>query len=173
MYALIPRFQTERLKLRAYHPDDLPFFLSMLANREVIRYLIHTEPWPQDKVEKWLDICQQGWDEHGHGFWILEHKMDRRPIGWGGLNWLPETEETEVLYALDQPYWGQGLATEAAQFSVNYGFETIGLMEIIGLVIPENIPSLRVLEKSGLKFTGMAEYFGCHLRRYMIHNSNL
>ena len=168
----IPEFETKRLFLREYLESDLEYFLSMLGNREVIRYLIATDPWPQEKVEKWLNSCQRGWDEHSHGFWILEHKEDCRPIGWGGLNWLPETEETEVLYALDQPYWGQGLATEVAQFSVNYGFETAWLGEIVGLVVPENIASARVLEKAGLKFTGIAEYFGCQLRRYLALNSN-
>ena len=168
----IPEFETKRLFLREYLESDLEYFLSMLGNREVIRYLIATDPWPQEKVEKWLNSCQQGWDEHSHGFWIMEHKEDGRPIGWGGLNWLPETEETEVLYALDQPYWGLGLATEVARFSVKYGFETLRLEEIVGLVVPENIASARVLEKAGLHFTGIAEYFGCQLRRYLAVNSN-
>ncbi len=165
---MIPLFKTPHLILREYQSPDLDFFLPMLADRDVIRYLLATDPWPSEKVEKWLNSCQQGWDEHGYGFWILEHKIDGRPIGWGGLNWLPETEETEVLYALDKPYWGQGLATEAARFSVNYGFNTVGLQEIIGLVVPENVASARVLEKSGLHFTGRAQYFGCELLRYVI-----
>ena len=101
----IPKFETEKLILREYQSPDLEYFLPMLADREVIRYLIHTDPWPREKVEKWLNSCQRGWDENGYSFWILEHKGDGRPIGWGGLNWLPETEETEVLYALDRPYW--------------------------------------------------------------------
>jgi ribosomal-protein-alanine N-acetyltransferase len=169
---LIPEHNSKRLVLRAYQPHDLDYFLSMLANREVIRYLLRTDPWPQQIVEKWLDSCQRGWEEHGYGFWILEHKTDNRPIGWGGLNWLPDTEEIEVLYALDQPYWGQGLATEVARFSVSYGFEVLGLKEIIGLVVPENIASARVLEKAGLKLIGSAQYFGFELLKYLMSHDN-
>jgi RimJ/RimL family protein N-acetyltransferase len=168
---MIPIFETERLILREYLPPDLEYFLPMLADREVIRYLILTDPWPREKVEKWLNSCQRVWDEKAYGFWILEHKRDHRPIGWGGLNWLPETEETEVLYALDRPYWGQGLATETARFSVKYGFETVELEEIIGLAVPENTASARVLEKCGLIFTGKAQYFGCELLRYLIQRT--
>lgn len=168
MATAIPQLQTKRLQLRGYKAHDLAYFLPMLADREVIRYLIHTEPWPRERVEKWLNSCQRHWDEHGYGFWILEHIVDARPIGWGGLNWLPETKEVEVLYALDRPYWGLGLATEAAQFSVQYGFESASLDEIVGLVVPGNIASARVLEKSGLNFTGMAQYFGYQLRRYQV-----
>lgn len=167
---LIPQFETKRLILREYRSADLEYFLPMLADREVIRYLIHTDPWPREHVEKWLLSCQRRWNESGCGFWILEHKADQRPIGWAGLNRLPETGETEVLYALDQPYWGRGLASEAARFSVSYGFETIGLEEIIGLVVPENTASARVLEKCGLEFTGQAQYFGCELLRYAAQN---
>lgn len=172
MNMLIPKFETERLILREYQSHDLTYFLSMLADREVIRYLLLTEPWPRDKVEKWLNICQKGWDEQGYGFWILVHKVDARPIGWGGLNWLSDKEETEVLYALDKPYWGQGLATEVARFSVNYGFEIVGLKEIIGLVVPENTASARVLEKAGLHPTGRAQYFGTELMRYAASKEN-
>ena len=164
----IPQFNTHHLILRGYHPDDLSCFLPMLADREVIRYLIHTDPWPRERIEKWLTSCQRRWEEHGYGFWILEHQKDQRPIGWSGLNWLPDTEEIEVLYALDRPYWGQGLATETARFSVKYGFDVVGLEKIIGLVVPDNIASARVLEKSGLAYTGIAEYFGYQLRRYQV-----
>ena len=164
----IPEYKTNRLTLRGYQTDDLAYFLPMLADREVIRYLIHTEPWPQERVEKWLTSAEPHWSEHGCGFWILEHQIDQRPIGWGGLNWLPDTEEIEVLYALDKPYWGQGLATEAAQFSIHYGLKVLGLDKIIGLVVPGNLGSARVLEKSGLAYTGMAEYFGSELRRYQV-----
>jgi ribosomal-protein-alanine N-acetyltransferase len=87
------------------------------------------------------------------------------------LNWLPDTEETEVLYALDRPFWGQGLATEVARFSVNYGFEMLGMKEIIGLVVPENIASARVLEKAGLKQIGPAQYFGFELLKFAINHS--
>jgi hypothetical protein len=45
-------------------------------------------------------------------------------------------------------YWGLGLATEAALASVRYGFADLGLKRIIGLVMPENIASVRVLKKT-------------------------
>ena len=168
---LIPKFETTRLILREYQSSDLDYFLSMLADREVIRYLLRADPWPRESVEKWLNSCQTGWENHGYSFWILEHKIDNKPMGWGGLNWLPDSEETEVLYALDRPYWGQGLATEVARFSVKYGFETVGLEEIIGLVVPENTASARVLEKAGLDLIGPAEYWGFELLKYAVRQT--
>jgi RimJ/RimL family protein N-acetyltransferase len=60
------------------------------------------------------------------------------------------------------------LATEAARFSIQYGFDILRLEQIIGLVVPENAASTRVLDKCGLSFTGRAQYFGCELLRYAI-----
>ena len=121
-------------------------------------------------MEAWLSSCQRRWDEDGIGFWILEQKESGDPIGWCGLNKLKETDEVEVLYALDEPFWGQGYASEAAIFSVRYGLSVLGLEEIIGLVIAENIASARVLEKAGLTFIGKARYFDHDLLKYIVPN---
>ena len=51
-----------------------------------------------------------------------------------------------------------GLATEAALASVCYGFDNLGLKQIIGLTMPENIASLRVLEKAGLRRIGAVTF---------------
>ena len=52
---------------------------------------------------------------------------DGRLIGHGGLNYVPEFDETEVLWALHPDAWGQGYATEMARAALDYGFETLGL----------------------------------------------
>ena len=47
---------------------------------------------------------------------------------------------------------GRERATEAAIASVRFGFNDLGLRRILGLVMPENIASVRVLEKAGLRY---------------------
>ena len=47
-------------------------------------------------------------------------------IGHGGLNFVPEFGETEVLWALHPDAWGKGYATEMARAALGYGFETWG-----------------------------------------------
>ena len=81
-------------------------------------------------------------------------------MGWNGLQFLPETNETEVGYLLSRRFWGRGYTTEGARAALQFGFERFELEQIIGLVHPENIASQRVLEKAGLKFTNQAKYFG-------------
>jgi RimJ/RimL family protein N-acetyltransferase len=53
---------------------------------------------------------------------------------------------------LSKPWWGQGLATEAAVAWLRYAFEGLGLTEVIAFSHPENRASVRVMEKCGFEF---------------------
>jgi ribosomal-protein-alanine N-acetyltransferase len=164
----IPTLDSGRLILREYSSSDLETFITILSNRNNLRYLPSTEPWPIETVEKWLLSSQSHWLDEGFGWWILEHKIDEKPIGWCGLRRLESTGEVEVLYLIEERYWGQGLATEGAKISIEYGFNSVGLEEIIGLVLEGNIASKRVLENSGLCFQERAEYFKIECLKYWI-----
>ena len=65
-------------------------------------------------------------------------------------------------------HWRMGLATEAALASVRYGFADLGLKRIIGLVMPENITSVRVLEKTGLRYAETVPFWGTNFLKYII-----
>lgn len=88
-------------------------------------------------------------------------------IGWNGLQYLPETDEVEIGFLLSKAYWGQGLAVEGAEVVLQYGFERLGLEEIVALVHPENEASQRVIEKLRMSFVEEAEYFGMKVYRYV------
>jgi ribosomal-protein-alanine N-acetyltransferase len=93
-----PILDSGRLLLREYSPSDLDRFTSILGNRNNLRYLPHTEPWPTETIEKWLESSIEHWKSEGYGWWILEHKGTAKAIGWCGLRRLKETNEVEVLY---------------------------------------------------------------------------
>ena len=89
-------------------------------------------------------------------------------IGFAGLKWLVELGEVDLGYRFLPAYWGVGLATEAGEAVLRYGFERLGLRRVIGLVMPENTASIRVLEKLGLRFDGLIEDRGHRVARYVI-----
>ena len=95
-------------------------------------------------------------------------KENPQVIGWCGLGYLEESDETELLYMLDMPHWGKGIASEAAKASLRYAFESTDLIRVIALSFPENIGSQKVLEKSGLQFVKEGAYFGHQLLCYEI-----
>jgi ribosomal-protein-alanine N-acetyltransferase len=158
--------------MRGFLPDDLLPLCAILSDREVIRYMPRTDPWPEEVVRRWMNGQDTQWSRHGFGWWALEGKADGQLIGWCGLGTLDETSEVEVLYLLAQRYWRRGLATEAARASLRRGFEEHGMQEIIGLVHPENVASRRVLEKCGLKPVDNVHYFGMELLRFKVRKED-
>lgn len=66
--------------------------------------------------------------------------------------------------------WGQGYATESSRAIVRHGFEVLRLKRILGLVLPENGASIRVLEKVGMRYEGVDEFMGDHVQRWAIEH---
>ncbi len=160
----VPTLETKRLILRPFNDSDLhDLSTSIFADSEVIRYLPRREGAPVDRARRTLDYFISHWQEHGYGAWVVTSQTDPRFIGYCGLNILTENGEVEVLYALAKPSWGKGIATEAARASLWFGFEHIGLEQIVGLAMPENIASQRVLEHTGMVYEREAYYFGLDL----------
>lgn len=165
----IPTLTTTRLTLRSWTPEDAGALFSILQQPDILRYYPNPTPPPMDKVERYIARHLKHWQERGCGHWAAVARAEQELIGWAGLEFLPETGETEVAYLLSKPFWGRGLATEAARAAVQFGFDQAGLESIIGLTHPENIASQRVLQKCELAFTARKSYFGIDVFHYVIN----
>ena len=162
----IPTITTLRLILRPFTSQDAGPLHRILGDRDVLRYFPNPTSPSLDRVEKTIADQLKHWEEYAYGWWAIQLRAAGEFVGWCGLQFLPETEETEVGYLLGKPFWGQGLATEGARASLSFGFDDLGLGTIVAIVHPENLASRRVIEKLGMPFTNEAEYFGMPCRRY-------
>ena len=146
--------ETKRLLLRRQNIKDLDDLWALYRNPEITKY-IPDAPRSREEAKEELE-----WHMNGHprfpelGLWATIHKETGKFIGRCGL--LPWTidgqSEVEVAYTIAQEYWGQGLATEAAQAILNYGFELLNLSRLISLIDAENIASQKVAQKIGMAF---------------------
>lgn len=158
--------ETERLKHRAFEVDDAAVFFELNSNVEVMRFT--GEPFMASVDAAANAIANYpDFDEVGFGRWACVLKESDAVIGFCGLKYLADLDAVDVGYRFFPEYWGQGLATEACIASLEFGFHTLGLNEIIGLVIPENVASIRVLEKSGMQFDDEFVYDGIQVARYV------
>lgn len=89
-----------------------------------------------------------------------------------GLKHLTERQEVDLGYRLMPAYWEMGLATESSRACLRYGFETLHLARIIGLVHPDNVQSVRVLEKCGMTFEKMIEIESQPVAQYGSRNKS-
>lgn len=145
--------QTERLLLR-------PFALSDLAVMETT----YPEVWITDPARRGalnstraaLEFRISEYERHGFGVMAVVLNATQELIGYcglqifllktGRLNW----PEVELFYALAQPYWGQGLISEAARAVVDFGFEQLRLQRIVGGAFHANTRSINVMRRVGM-----------------------
>lgn len=133
-----------------------------------MRYIPKSNLDPLERARRRLASFTEHWQQEGFGLWAIILRPGGELIGQGGLNRIRETGEVEVDYILAKAYWGQGYATEVARASLWYGFEQIGLPQIIGLVVPENLASKHILEKIGMTFAKETYLWGLALYCYAI-----
>ncbi len=165
----IPTIETMRLWLRPFTPNDTAPMHQLMNGKDVMRYFPGTQSPTLEQVERMLTGQTNHWQQHGYGWWAVELKESGTLIGWCGLQYLPETDETEVGYLLGREYWGRGLATEAAQVSVEWGFANLAVQTIIAITHTENKASQQVAQKCGLVFVRAATYFGMDCFVYARH----
>ena len=86
---------------------------------------------------------------HGFSKWVILKADSGLAIGDSGLLVLEEYGWIDLGFRLAQPYWGQGLATEAASAWISVAFDELQLERLGAFVHPKNGASIRVLEKLG------------------------
>ncbi|HZS09762.1 MAG TPA: GNAT family N-acetyltransferase [Blastocatellia bacterium] len=161
----VPEIETKRLLLRRFTPDDLEAFSLIVGDPEVMRYYGAGVPLPKHEVSHQLSgLIEKYWQEYRFGRWAIVYKESGDLIGFCGLRISEGTPE--LNYLLAKAYWFAGLATEAARACLRYGFEELRLPEVIGIVRPENLASIHVLKKLGMRYAGRQEWFYDHNFHY-------
>lgn len=164
--------ETARLLLRPFRLDDLDAHAEILSDPLVTRFLARGPFNPQDAREVSARVLKHfinHWQVHGFGAWAAIDKTTQLLIGQCGLNYIPDHPEVEVLYLLARAAWGRGLATEGARAAVRYGFEQVGLQRIVGITMPANVASQRVLEKAGLRYEKDGVFYGVHAKYFALN----
>ncbi|WP_335808473.1 GNAT family N-acetyltransferase [Halobacillus litoralis] len=70
------------------------------------------------------------------------------------IDWSNKHNCVELGYFLSEEYWGQGIATEALQELVRYGFNELCLNRIEGRSDTDNFGSQKVMKKLGMNYEG-------------------
>jgi len=149
--------ETHRLELRSWEADDWKRFKPIATDSEVMRYIGHGELWSDERTKQFVTGSIRRFRESGYCLWPLMFKKNQDLIGFCGLTLLNEPDEIEIGWRLARAYWGMGLATEAAEAVMKYGFEKLKLDRIVAIAQPPNKRSIRVMEKIGMEFIKMTK----------------
>jgi Acetyltransferases, including N-acetylases of ribosomal proteins len=149
--------ETERLVLRLIDEADVQDVFEFTSDPEVVKLTgLFTLHQNYEETQGYIQSCLDGYKRHGSILWAIESKISKKVIGVFNLYaYSPKHYKAEIGYALSRNYWGKGIATEATQAIMNFGFDVLGLHRIQATFDPRNIASGRVLEKSGFQYEGL------------------
>jgi RimJ/RimL family protein N-acetyltransferase len=161
-------FETSRLLLRPFQATDALVAYSWLTDPEIMRFNPTGQDHSMEQVEARLARYIAHQEQHGYSRWLMVDRESGEPIGDSGLLFMPGTGEIELGYRLLKPWWGRGLATEAAAGWLQYAFGRLELTEVIAFSHPDNHASVAVMKKSGFRFLRKDHIAGMGVVVYVI-----
>ena len=143
-----PRFETERLILRAPVLEDFPVWEQLFLDGA----------FDGGSERAWEEFCvyTAGWLLRGTGLMAVEHRETGETLGFVmlGMEW--EDFEPELGWMLAQTTRGKGFATEAARALRDHGYGVLGQGGFVSYIDATNAASRGVAERLGAVCEGTA-----------------
>jgi RimJ/RimL family protein N-acetyltransferase len=144
--------RTERLILREWRDEDLDPFAALNADPAVMEWF--PSVLSREESDAAAARIRAELAERGFGLWAVEAPGVAPFIGFTGLS-APRFEArftpcVEIGWRIARAHWGRGYAPEAAGAALGFGFERLGLAEIVSFTAVGNAKSRRVMEKLGM-----------------------
>lgn len=147
---------TERLILRKPEKEDFKRFFEINNDPETNKHN-PSGPMNLEKAESTFAKMLEHWKKHHFGSWaIVEKDNPENIIGFGGLSYklYGAEEKLNIGYRFAPGAWGNGYATEFTKKAIDFGLNDSNKEEIFGVVRPDNVASVKVLEKAGMAPVG-------------------
>lgn len=160
--------ETARLRLRTFTHGDSFELSSITRDPEVMRFIGEGRPISPEETAVNLESIINAFRRRGFGRWAVVHKELGRLIGYCGFSANNAAAGVELAYLLARPFWGRGLATEAARACLRYAFEELRLPSVSAITRPGNQRSRRVMEHLGMKFLREEVYLSYDCVHYSI-----
>ncbi|WP_026693526.1 GNAT family N-acetyltransferase [Peribacillus kribbensis] len=156
--------ESERLLLAEVKEHHSKRLYEIFSNEEVTRYYGMDTFTSIENAVNLIHSFQRMFNEKRSIRWGLILKENNELIGTAGFNNLQTwNKRAEIGYELDPDYWGKGLAAEAVEELLRYGYEDLGLYRIGAVTYPDNAASQRLLERHAFQKEGL-------LRGYIFQN---
>lgn len=154
--------ETERLLLRVPTHEDAAAIQRVVNHPDIAKMTMNIPyPYPDDGAKTWIKSLTASESQH-YSFLIIL-KETGEIIGSIGIHPHERFSRAEIGYWLGINYWNKGYMSEACRRIIDFGFETLGLERIQAGYFTDNIASLRVMEKAGMRYE-------CTLRSYVQKN---
>ena len=145
--------ETERLTLRWLTTEDAPFILTLLNDPGWLQFIGDRGVRTIEDARSYILNGPAAMVERlGFGLYLTERKTDGEPIGICGLIKRDGLDDIDIGFAFLPQFCGFGYAFEAAHAVMGLGKNKFGLSRIVGITAPDNLTSIKLLEKIGMKY---------------------
>lgn len=155
VFSHLPELLTERLTLRKMMVTDSQDMYEYASRNDVTRYLTWYPHPDRGYTKQYLQYLGNRYAAGMFYDWAVVFEPDCKMVGTCGFtSFNCAFDSAEVGYVLNPDYWGRGIATEALERVIQFGFEELRLHRIEARFIQENEASLRVMEHVGMTLEG-------------------
>ena len=145
--------ETERLRVREFDLDDSEFIIQLFNSPGWLKYIGDRKVKTIQQAQYYLENGPiKSYRENGYGLYLVEKKVDGTPMGMCGLLNRKNLEHPDIGFAFLPEYHGKGYAREVASAMLSHVREKLRIPTIAAITLPENLKSITLLEKIGLRY---------------------
>ena len=150
-----PAINTEKLLLRQVEKSDVNEIFFLRSDKKVLEYLDRAPAANIQEAASWIEKINELEKNNNAVTWAITLKPDDTLIGTLGFwNITKEHYRAEIGYTLHPNHQGKGIMQEAMIAVLNYGFKIMKLHSIEGNVNPNNLSSIKILERNNFTREG-------------------
>lgn len=173
-FAVKSELMTERLNLVPCADEHLEGLSAMNADSDVMRY-ITGRPQTRSETQLMIERVTGRWAKYGYSWWTILDRTTGQIIGAGCIQNLrrggdePDPDcPLEIGWRLRREKWGHGYATEAAWAMADFAFARLRAESLYAVCHPDNGASIKVMEKLGMRYRGLEDWYSQKVATYAI-----
>jgi RimJ/RimL family protein N-acetyltransferase len=124
------------------------------ADPEVMRFIGDGSVLDAEQTARKIELWENSWETHGFGLYAVVDRESGNLAGFTGLavpTFLPEImPAVEIGWRLGRPFWGRGIATEAARAALHFAMTDRALDRVVSVHQIGNRASERIMIKLGM-----------------------
>lgn len=152
----LPEIKTSRLILRKLKLSDAKDMYEYASDPQVSKYMVWDTHPSINCTKEFLKFVRKTYKSGGAESWAVTLRDSGKMIGTCGFYRIDgRHRNSEIGYAMNRKYWGQGLMTEAVNAVIEFGFKKLKLNRVQANCRLENKGSEKVMIKCGMKYEGI------------------
>ena len=162
---------TPRLRLVPFAPEHAMALNAIDTEPAVMRFLGYKAPPTIEETNAAIERTRLAWETRGYSWWSIIEQATGKIVGSTCVQHVTRdpSNEIEIAWRLATASTGKGYATEAGKAAARFAFDAVGIDHVIAMALPENTPSLRVMQRIGMQYRGIETHYDHSCTTYDLH----